>query len=683
MWDILFIPIATLAYIFIFFVSLKLAAFFYFTFLMLTLSAFRLFLLTANLSLAIAALGELLINELLADRIAFQAEQLYTSYLGMFNIAVFVLGITYVLSVFWIKQLNLVDWKRALAWLLGGLLFYNLAGTLLINFEEYRRGIGYQVYATLLGITTYDIESTAQNSAASDVFNTLADPDDISCMEIETTLDDTLDVFSLFQSNNPAERYESWGCLTNRWSFLTYDTGIDSIDVAYAVISSGVSVENQAYEAVIPVVFFDTHFGASAISDILSDSIDNLLSIWNSDDGDFTVLFELLEGMLTPLWPMMVGTSKMYMAFYIAVISVFEQTTYFIYSIAFAGVFFAMLLMLPLAFFKPLEQYALGLLKEIWELFWSFFFSQLMLAMGVVFILLGAGTQLHFVISIFALCAALPVLIGFMTAVNAFQNAVKKMTAIGGQAAQSAVSQSTQLWMGAANARAKSMAKKAGITGADGALGGAKPTTGLGKMAGALTGMIAGDLKRMSDGNKLSSYNLGGAMRYATPGINNYEVQKDADGKAILGADGKKKPKLDDRGKKIYHSPKIGPSMSDMPRQGGIWRRRQTAAIKKRMETFRKNMGKKDSKDALGGAASNMKSTEKGKDFKPNNVPGKRGGGSVAGGSGDKNGISASTGAQQLMMIGMVMESIAETMKKLEESKEKQKQGGLGGDPSS
>ena len=56
--------------------------------------------------------------ELLAERLRFNLLPF------VFTVVVIVLGITYVMSAFWFRDAQLVDWKKAFAWLLAALLFY-------------------------------------------------------------------------------------------------------------------------------------------------------------------------------------------------------------------------------------------------------------------------------------------------------------------------------------------------------------------------------------------------------------------------------------------------------------------------------------------------------------------------------------------------------------------------------
>lgn len=486
--------------------------YFYITFLTMTLVAFRLFLVGANLALVIAIVAELIIDTFLIAQIDYLAEGLTNSLVLAFNVAVAVLGITYVLSAFWVKKFkpNLVDWKRAVAWLLGGLLFYNSAGYILTELEDIRRGAGTVIYQIFIQIDSYEDDEGA-------LFD--YDPN-VECRTIQSSLEDTMDVFSLFVPTSSEDRYDAWGCLTNRWEdYLTYDTGIDSIDIAYAVISAGVDEANQGLESFLPITFFDTHFGSTAVLEMLNyltEIVSIIGQIWGESTSVSQAFQYLFEAFFRPLQPLITGVSKMYLAVYLSGISIIEQTTYFVYTIAYAGVFWSFILMIPLALFKPLEKYALGLLKEIVSLSWSFLFSQFMLALGVSILLVGAGTQLWFVINVFALCALWPISTALLTATNSLTNAIKTSSAIGGKAAQAAVQQGMSLAQQTAVAKAGAIGNNLGISGADKDVqgGGPRPTSGLGKLAG----VLGNDLKSFSGGgfdnfkkeNRRSLYNFKG-----------------------------------------------------------------------------------------------------------------------------------------------------------------------------
>lgn len=493
-WEILTDIVVSIAIIFMVIMSAVVINYFYISFLSLTLTAFRLFLVAANLALLIAIVGEIIIDSFLVTQIDYLAGGLQTSLVLAFNVAVVVLGITYVLSAFWIKKFNLVDWKRAVAWLLGGLLFYNFAGTILSDLENMKRGAGQVIYQIFLQVESY--EDNAQRSSA--VFD--IDPT-IACRTISSNLDDTLDIFDLFLPSTSEDRYDAWGCLTNRWEdFLTYDNGIDAIDIAYAVISAGVDEDMQSLESFLPITFFDTHFGSEALLQMINLIVEmaNIMAdLWGEDTSVEEAFGYIFEAFFSPLQPLIVGVSKMYLAVYLAGIAIIEQTTYLVYAIAYAGVFWSFILMLPLAFFKPLEKYAMGLLKEMISLTWSFLFSQIMLALGIAILLLGAGTQIWFVINIFALCALWPVATALLTATNSLTNAIKASSAIGGKAAQAAVQSGQMLAQNVAVSKASALGNKLGISGADKAVGPdgkPKPTSGMGKLGGAIAGRLQKDM---------------------------------------------------------------------------------------------------------------------------------------------------------------------------------------------
>ncbi len=502
------------------------------------IQAWQIVKLEIILAFTIGLVNELIAEELIIPQIEILAEGFKPVLPLMFNVALTVLGITYVLAAFWVKQLNLVDWKRAIAWLLAGIFFYTYTAELFTSFEVFRRGAGNFVYQIVLQLE-YDPD-TSENPPnwAGITYN---------CIEVESGLTDAVNVFERFAGED-ATGTDEWGCLTDWFggttagsnndpddvgtelALLKYDQGIDAVDVTFAFVLA----DPTDLLLPLPLDYFTYFF----IDNFITNFLDYAFGIGDPDsNGVFIDLFTNLdlgslggdvnidlEGSIDigVIGSVITAWGRMFAAQFLGLIAILEQIVYVIFTTGYGLVFWALMFFLPLAFFVSTEKFAMAAVKQFIEMFWSFLFSQFMIALGVGIMIAGAGLYYPPAIQAFAYIAACPAVVAVLTASNAFMGMIKGITSVISAAAAQGVEQGFQLTKQVAIAKAGAVGNNLGIAGADKAIGPGAGSSNLGSSSKSMSQKLFGDTSKDMEsttlGKSLATGFVPGAQLFSQAG---------------------------------------------------------------------------------------------------------------------------------------------------------------------
>ena len=397
--------------------------------------------------------------ELLADRLRVNLLPF------VFTLVVIILGITYVMSAFWFRETQLVDWKKAVAWLLAALIFYTAGVDLFIGSDQLRRGLAAIMYETILSAEN----GTADIPRASEVYGPLA-------------LGDVGD----FDVTGPVRDYFGPG----QANWLENDVGLDGLDITMAFLLADV---DDLSGSGLPDDFEDTFFDGSGDSDTLIEKAIN-------------------------------GVQRMFFGIFIAVFAIIEQWIFLLIAVAMGIVFFMMLWAILLAFFNQTEYIARSIAKMWFNMMMVALFASVIQATAL-FLLLISVTAANPIIWI---AAALIALLMVLFSEQSVRGAVKDMIKSIPQTAQGAIRGGFMMPMGGGGGggggmgmgmggmNPASMAQMAAMATPQGRA--ASMAGGMGGMKGGMGGMKGGMGGMMSPQAGMSGL-MGGGSKIGPSGL--------------------------------------------------------------------------------------------------------------------------------------------------------------------
>jgi hypothetical protein len=392
----------------------------------------------------IAKFTEILIDKVFSPGLDRLGDNLRVNLLPViFTVAVLLLGITYVLAAFWMKGVNLVDWKKAVAWLLGCLLFYTAAPDLFQQGEVLRRNLGGLMYETILDTTAQNCNAVQGNSIRLPTLSELL-PAGVTWGTDDSGIGPLCNVFQ---------------------GDLKYDKAIDGLDVAFSYVFAVKTDLNSD----LPVGLSNRYF-VGYDSGFFADN--NWEDIFDRE---------------------IKGLHRLFMDIWIIIFGIVEQFVFFVLTVIAGTMFFTLAFALLLSFFNHTEYIARSIIKAWFSVLMISLFASFIQAVGV-FILLVGSTSFNPLITQAATVMGL--FLVFLSAKTAIESAVQMLSSLpmmGQGLAMTMNAGSSTLALGAAlaspglsAARAAAGGGRAGAMGGGGGMGGGRAGYGGG---GPLQGM--------------------------------------------------------------------------------------------------------------------------------------------------------------------------------------------------
>lgn len=322
--------------------------------------------LLLSLGLLMALFNDILVTYVFRTGIATIGGILRVEVLPLvFTLAVFVMGVTYTLSAFFAKELNLVDWKKAAAWLLGAILFYTAGADVFAGSEAFRRGLGGFMYSRLLGV---EVDNTTD--CVGKPLQNLIDPDTGQ----RVTASQLLGRFNFSGASADLQM----DCLRNHFGedFRT-DTSIDGIDVAMSYLYASDDDFFTADRA-LPKGYYSASRGQLyGFEERFYPYFDNLDDLEDEDEAN-EVLGKAANGI-----------QRMFFGIFLIVFGIVEQYIFLIISIAVGIIFFLLLFALLLAFFNHTEFVATSILQQWMSMMITSLFVSILQATALFILLLS------------------------------------------------------------------------------------------------------------------------------------------------------------------------------------------------------------------------------------------------------------------------------------------------------
>jgi predicted flap endonuclease-1-like 5' DNA nuclease len=333
------------------------------------------------------ALTDWLINSAFAPLLTQVINQTGGLLAPIFTIAMLVLAITYLLSVF--GHIQIVEMRSAIMWLIFAAFVFQTGPSLYAGTEQFRRGIGGMFYES--GFNTLSGES--------------------SNIDGLTSIGTTPDVAMGVPTNN-------------FWQWLPFDQSIDGLDVALAYLyADGCDVLKASgcmdfgplparwyLQPPTNVAYFDNVRSGDFFR--MMDNDERQESLANAGDG----IWRLFSGLTVSFFGMV------------------EQLIHLTLAIAMGIAYLSLMIAVLFAFFKRTESVTWSVFNLIIELFIQSIVTSLMLSIVMTFVIIGAGTGNGILLLGSSFIGGILLLLLFLGAVKAIWNALNRLIGAMGQA---------------------------------------------------------------------------------------------------------------------------------------------------------------------------------------------------------------------------------------------------------
>lgn len=306
------------------------------------------------IGLLFAIVNEAVIDYVFTPTFTILAERFRFGLLPLvFTIVVGVLGITYVLAAWYVKDTNLVDWKKALAWLLGAIIFYGFGVDLFISTYQVRQGFGSIMYSAMLGLQ--EGSSQADVPSATEVFGVLAGAD-VGDAGATSAL---CNQYGPTGSAGSASACQSLGTA----DILNYDIMIDGLDIATSYVVANHTDVTGSID--LPVEFKENFF-------------DGAPGVFGISEGE-----ERLEQAAY-------GLQRLFFGVFVIAFAIVEQYVHLIITLGMGVIFFLMLWAVLLGFFNHTEFVARSLIKMWFNMMMTSMLGSVLIGVALFMLLVSS-----------------------------------------------------------------------------------------------------------------------------------------------------------------------------------------------------------------------------------------------------------------------------------------------------
>jgi hypothetical protein len=343
------------------------------------------------------ALTDWLINQAFSPLISQVTNQTSGLLAPIFTIAMLVLAVTYLLSVF--GYIQIVEMRSAIMWLIFAAFVFQTGPSLYAGTEQFRRGIGGMFYES--GFTTLNSESGSIEGLAS------------------------VGVTSASAMDTPVNNFQPW---------LSFDQSIDGLDVALAYLyADGCDVLRASGCGDLGPLPFRWYLQPPADIGYFDNTQSGDMFRFMSNDERQVSLSQGADG----IWRLFSGLT-------VSFFGMIEQLIHLVLAIAMGIAYLSLMIAVLFSFFKRTENITWSVFNLIIELFVQSIITSLMLSIVMTFVIIGAGTGNGILLLGSSFIGAVLLLLLFLGAVKAVWNAINRLIGAMGQASGGTLMNVTQ-----------------------------------------------------------------------------------------------------------------------------------------------------------------------------------------------------------------------------------------------
>jgi hypothetical protein len=343
------------------------------------------------------ALTDWLINQAFSPLISQVTNQTSGLLAPIFTIAMLVLAITYMLSVF--GYIQIVEMRSAIMWLIFAAFVFQTGPSLYAGTEQFRRGIGGMFYES--GFTTLNGQSGSIEGLTS------------------------IGVTNASAMDTPVNNFQSW---------LSFDQSIDGLDVALAYLyADGCDVLRASGCGDLGPLPFRWYLQPPTDIGYFDNTQSGDLFRFMSNDERQESLARGADG----IWRLFSGLT-------VSFFGMIEQLIHLVLAIAMGIAYLSLMIAVLFSFFKRTENITWSVFNLIIELFVQSIITSLMLSIVMTFVIIGAGTGNGILLLGSSFIGAVLLLLLFLGAVKAVWNAINRLIGAMGQASGGTLMNVTQ-----------------------------------------------------------------------------------------------------------------------------------------------------------------------------------------------------------------------------------------------